>query len=727
MAKFFSKIFSLLFLIVWGLVPGVLGFVPSAQAGTATLKIDPPQGTFYVGSSFDISIILDTGEETINAVETELRFPPNILQVTTPTAARSFIAIWTSPPTYSNQEGFVRFQGGVPSPGLKTSQGIISTITFRAVQPGNVILDFKNSRVLLADGSGTNIFSNALGARYTIRIPPPAGPQVFSPTHPEYINWYRDRNVTFGWESEEGVTEYSWSLDTVPNGVPDTVGDGFKSSVTYENLADGILYFHIRAKKDDTWGGVTTFPVKIDTAPPAQFPIELDPKDKVTLKTRVLAQFRTTDALSGINRYEVSVVNVSGRGETEGSSFFIEAQNPFTLPTLPLGSYSVLVRAYDIAGNFQESSATLDVRKPLLSPFLTSGLNLGFAVVPWLVLFFVFIPVTSVLGFLVFLFWKRHHLKVQMAQEKTKGLGGLRERLSKELGVIQDKISQDERLRERFNERLKNIQKLAEDPSGTPQDETRSISSKSKGSGIVEIIVLMGIILSFVFFVSTPASTGNEEQFLPAPRILSYQVELTSNQLLYLTGLAPPDSFVDITIVGEDQEKIVVRQILANKNGEWAHLHDLYLQPGFYQVWVQAVTPTGQVTKSSEPISLKVKPSQALTQFGSELFLGVVLIFSLLIDIFFLGYIAYLWRSSGRLHERLKKEVGEVYEAVRVGFQILVKELEGDLSILEKDISEKGVRAALEKEHEMKKSLLRDFKRIERSIREELSDIEKFL
>ena len=68
------------------------------KAAAASLYLSPSQGTFLLGSTFSISIYVDTKESEINAVEVDLRFPPDILQVTTPTAGESFISEWITPP-----------------------------------------------------------------------------------------------------------------------------------------------------------------------------------------------------------------------------------------------------------------------------------------------------------------------------------------------------------------------------------------------------------------------------------------------------------------------------------------------------------------------------------------------------------------------------------------------------------------------------------------------------
>jgi hypothetical protein len=193
-----KKIFLIIILLILSFL-----IIPSVLGESASLNLAPSRGTFLVGSTFSISIFVDTKGNKINAVELELKFPPDILQVTSPTAGESFISEWLTPPTYSNVGGFINFKGGIPE-GIVTSAGLISTVTFRARFSGIAKIEFLNSsKVLLADGEGTPIFTNNFGGIYEISVPPPEGPKISSPTHPDSDKWYSDSNPSFSWEKEE--------------------------------------------------------------------------------------------------------------------------------------------------------------------------------------------------------------------------------------------------------------------------------------------------------------------------------------------------------------------------------------------------------------------------------------------------------------------------------------------------------------------------------------------
>jgi len=386
--------------------------VDFTEAGGASLYLSPQTGTFFVGSTFDVSIFVNTGENNVNAVEVDLKFDQKKLQIASPTAGRSFIAVWISQPTFSNTEGTATFQGGVPSPGINTSSGLVSTVTFRAINPGEVavsILD--SSQVLLDDGKGTNILSSVGRGVYKIIIPPPEGPKVFSPTHPDQNKWYNNNSPTLSWEKEEGVTDFSYSIDDSFYGVPDNISEGNHTSVSFADLEDGIWYFHIKAKKGNAWGGITHYILLIDTTPPADFTLSFEPtlRSPVMTSREPTVSFITTDSLSGLDHYELKLIDLTKVPQRKETEFFIEVFSPYQLPSLNTGEYEVMVRAFDQALNRQDSSQKIEVIPIDKIFYITKkGINIWTIFLPWwkviLILLFLIILV------LIIILWqyKRH-------------------------------------------------------------------------------------------------------------------------------------------------------------------------------------------------------------------------------------------------------------------------------------------------------------------------------
>mgnify|MGYP000159149342 CR=1 FL=1 len=149
----------------------------------ALLFIGPSFQNVIVGETFQVSVLLDTNNHTINTIDAKLRFPTDKLQVVSPSVGKSIIGIWTAPPSFNNTTGELHFQGGIPSPGINISQGLISTITFRVKSVGTAGLSFLgDSKILLNDGFGTDILTDTRGGSYRLTLPLPKGPAVTSPT-----------------------------------------------------------------------------------------------------------------------------------------------------------------------------------------------------------------------------------------------------------------------------------------------------------------------------------------------------------------------------------------------------------------------------------------------------------------------------------------------------------------------------------------------------------------
>jgi hypothetical protein len=227
MSANYQKNIRTLVLVAFSFVLVVFSVLPlAAEAASAELYLSPSSGSFLVGSTFSVSVFVNTEENEINVVWADLKFPPEILQVTSPTAGTSFITNWIVPPNYSNEKGIISFRGGVPG-GIITSAGLVSSITFRAVASGEAKIEFEeDSKILLNDGQGTDILTTKINGDYHIMVPPSEGPKVFSPTHPNPNVWYSDSSPTFSWEKEDGVTDFSFSFDQNPNGRPDGIAEG---------------------------------------------------------------------------------------------------------------------------------------------------------------------------------------------------------------------------------------------------------------------------------------------------------------------------------------------------------------------------------------------------------------------------------------------------------------------------------------------------------------------
>lgn len=380
-------------------------------AGPASLLFTPSSGEYFVGSTFDVAIVLNTNGQAVNAVQADIRFPADKIQVVNPSASTSFITLWVSQPSFSNIDGTITFQGGIPSPGITTSNGIVSTVTFRVVAPGPVALSFADtSQVLLNDGQGTDVLQTRGIAQFTARVPPPEGPVTISTSHQDPTTWYMNRSATFSWTPLEGAEGYSYAFDQRPLTIPDETIDTLDTVASGTADADGDWYFHIRGKTV-AWGGTTHVSVRIDGTPPAAFTpvVETGPPSE---QSKPIVTFVTTDAASGIDHYEVRVTALEGA--SEGTPFFTEQSSPYQLPPLGPGRYEVIVRAYDRAGNTTDGKAsfTLEESGALLleEPLVQNTLLMNIALIVFGMI------AASLVGYFI---WRRTHRARVVLSELT--------------------------------------------------------------------------------------------------------------------------------------------------------------------------------------------------------------------------------------------------------------------------------------------------------------------
>jgi hypothetical protein len=107
------------------------------------------------------------------------------------------------------------------------------------------------------------------GEEYTVRVDAADSPApvISSPTHPGEDEWYTNNDPSFVWTTPSdtsGIASYSYIFDQSATTTPDTTCEPAGNSRSYTDVADGIWYFHVRAKDNaGNWGGADHYRVKI--------------------------------------------------------------------------------------------------------------------------------------------------------------------------------------------------------------------------------------------------------------------------------------------------------------------------------------------------------------------------------------------------------------------------------------------------------------------------------
>jgi|CXWL01.1.fsa_nt_gi hypothetical protein len=359
---------------------GVMFFVPmqgvaqttydaNSLLSSVSLQFSPRQASFVEGSTFEVPLLIDTKGVSVNTLNITVRYDADMLSITNPAGGTSIIGLWLEPPSYDNQRGTASYVGAVPN-GIVTSSGIIGTITFKAKKTGTAVVRVQeDSEVLLNDGFGSQARVEYGSARYTIVQKAPEGVPIYSETHPSQEAWYNNNSPVFAWDPLAGVNGYSVVFDTFPATVPPTTVTTTAPSVSYENLDDGLWYLHVRAQQNGVWGNTGHYLVRIDTTPPAKFRPQSNYVLAATIVVeRVLLSFFTTDNLSGVERYEVGVIDKSS--PTTASPVFIQTESPYQLPSFGEAGAHVIVRAVDRAGNIRDAGIDVSATPMFFASFL---------------------------------------------------------------------------------------------------------------------------------------------------------------------------------------------------------------------------------------------------------------------------------------------------------------------------------------------------------------------
>lgn len=349
-------------------------------AQAATLSVTPSTGVYTAGQTFTAKVVVNTNGAAINAADGTLTFNPKEISVVSVTKG-SIFNLWTADPAFSNAKGSITFSGGSPT-GFTGTQGTVLTITFKTNAAGSPKVSFSSGSVLAADGKGTNVLSTMNGGAFTIvaadTVPEPetieyvapantpAAPTVQSSTHPDSTKWYTAKNAELSWKLGNDVTAVRTLLDSNSGSIPTKVYDSPIDSISLPDLAEGIQYFHIQLKNADGWGRVTHYRLAIDTEKPSKFDIKLQDGSDLSSPIQTLL-LQTEDTTSKVKRF---LVQQDGKDPYE----FIDTtgSSTITLPALEPGHHTIIIEAFDEAGNSVISTfsfAILSFDKPQFTEY----------------------------------------------------------------------------------------------------------------------------------------------------------------------------------------------------------------------------------------------------------------------------------------------------------------------------------------------------------------------
>lgn len=347
---------TVLFLFVF--LTGFIYFTTNAEA--ASLYLSPSTGVYTANNTFTVKVMVNTDGKPINAADGLLSFNTNELSVVSVNRVGSIFNLWVTEPTFSNSNGTINFSGGLPS-GYTGRSGNIMTITFRAAGAGATRVSFKNGSLLANDGLGTNILTSMNGGSYTIQaktvapepevieyIAPantPSAPKIFSNTHGDPSKWHSQNEAVLNWTIPSDVISVRTLLNDNPTSVPTKVYENPISNITLSDLDEGVSYFHLQFRNEEGWGRITHYRLGVDTKNPTKISVSQAEGSDLFNPNQIL-MVEVEDSTSEVSTYKVKIDNEEPfdyENETGSSTIF--------LPTLNPGYHSIIIEAFDQAGN----------------------------------------------------------------------------------------------------------------------------------------------------------------------------------------------------------------------------------------------------------------------------------------------------------------------------------------------------------------------------------------
>ena len=304
-----------------------------AYAADATLFLSPVAGTAIVGEEFPVRVYLST-PESVNAIEGDLHFDPELIEVRTISTDGSGISSWTVTPTFDNASGTIKWGGIVPA-GIAGERIPVLMLYLTLRRAAEAPLRFSSgAAVFAANGSGTNLLTAMNGGMY-VGVPKesvPVTPEVadgaspassesvsgevlgastgtdviMSDTHQDPDKWYKEKTAVFSWSLDASVIAVRTGFDHLPRANPLREYIPPIKEKKVADIEDGVWYFHLARDTADGGSGVSHRRVQIDSAPPAEFSIALLSSDDKT-NPRPAFAVTASDTLSGIEKFTLAL------------------------------------------------------------------------------------------------------------------------------------------------------------------------------------------------------------------------------------------------------------------------------------------------------------------------------------------------------------------------------------------------------------------------------------
>lgn len=402
-SNYYKLNLSLIFILVLG-----LSFLVANRAEAATLSLTSSNNKVTVGSLITVNLFVNTQGKTINNAEASIQYSNDLVDVIS--VKGSLFSLWVESPSFSNANGLISFNGGIPDPGYNGGGGKILTIVAKAKKAGNASFLFSDAAVRENDGLGTDILNGQSPINIVIasiiesenkvnpttdtnatnsnNITPPTTSNtantnnsttnqvaenklspvaISSPIYSNSESWYSAKDGVVSWSLPSQASAVQTLIDHNPYSTPTIKYSSPILSKNLSNLNEGTWYFHLRYLLNNNWSKISHFKIQIDSTPPQDLNILAEKDNNQCING---LKFSANDLVSGLDYYDVSI-------DDEAALHILATGPTNTIPwsQYKVGNHRIVAMAYDKAGNKSETFTEIKVDK-LEAPVFDSWSNI---------------------------------------------------------------------------------------------------------------------------------------------------------------------------------------------------------------------------------------------------------------------------------------------------------------------------------------------------------------
>lgn len=129
-----------------------LGLILPQMVFAAQMSFDAKTTRVQIGEKFEVKLLVNAEQESINAFEGKIVFPRDTLDLKEIRDGNSIVNFWIEKP--KNQDGAIIFSGVTPG-GFNGRKGLILSAIFEAKKEGVARFEINDARVLRNDGTGS--------------------------------------------------------------------------------------------------------------------------------------------------------------------------------------------------------------------------------------------------------------------------------------------------------------------------------------------------------------------------------------------------------------------------------------------------------------------------------------------------------------------------------------------------------------------------------------------